>query len=197
MRRARGLVAVIATLVASGGARADDDGEPGGGHRDRDRARNHLNLRIGGASTDGNGRPVICGEVHALARLSFEGCGTGADFLHHASGAEMAHFRALWQLHRWSTGRSTIAARAGAGFAELQLGPDDAGFQFGGPGVAQNAVAGPEGSASVQLLVPMGRGIETIASATAGLAWFAGADRLVAPRDHLQPFASVEIGIGW
>jgi hypothetical protein len=191
-------IAALAAISART-ARADEPADDGGeAARARpDRAANHFNLRIGGASTDGNGRPVICGEVHALARLSFEGCGTGSGFLHHAPGSEMAHFRALWQVRRWSTGRSTIAARAGVGFAELQLGPDDAGFQFGSPTGLRNAVAGPEGSGSVQLLVPMADGVEAIATATAGLAWFAGADQLITPRDHLQPFASVEVGIGW
>jgi hypothetical protein len=48
-----------------------------------------------------------------------------------------------------------------------------------------------------QWLVPLGKGVEAIASFTAGLALFAEADKLVVPQSNVQPFVSAEIGFGW
>ena len=59
------------------------------------------------------------------------------------------------------------------------------------------AVAGPDAALSIQWMRPAGRGFEWIASGTAGLAWFAGADHLIVPQDHFQPYLSIEVGAGW
>ena len=46
-------------------------------------------------------------------------------------------------------------------------------------------------------MLPLGRGLEALATATLGTAWFAHARELVAPQRTLQPFASIEVGVGW
>ncbi len=43
----------------------------------------------------------------------------------------------------------------------------------------------------------IGGGVELVGTGTFGMAWFPGADRLVRPRDALQPYASLELGVGW
>lgn len=159
---------------------------------------NRLNLRLGGATTDSTGRPTICLDVAIIAGLGIESCGTGQGVIHDEPGTEMAHFRATWSVIERITERGVGRLRAGVGFAELQVGVDHPGFSFGAPDpIERGSVAGPEAVVQGQWLVPLRGGVEAIASFTAGLAAFANADKLVEPKPNLQPFASVELGIGW
>lgn len=50
---------------------------------------------------------------------------------------------------------------------------------------------------SAQLLAPIYNGFDFVLTGTAGLAWFQRADELVVPKSELQPFVSIEAGIGW
>jgi hypothetical protein len=192
----RRLAVLLLVLGTAAPARADRDAAPGG-----DQATppvgNRVNLRIGGASTDHNGRPTVCLEIGLIAAATLEACGTGSGILHTADGGEMAHFRAEWRLLRVAAAAGTGQVQLGAGFAELEVGDDRPGFQFGSPGADRAAVAGPEAALSVGWLRDLGRGIDVIANLTVGAAWFAGADQLSVPRDHWQPFASLEVGLGW
>lgn len=160
------------------------------------RTENRVNARVGVASSDGNGRPVICLEVRAVARLSVEGCGTGSGFLHHAPGAELAHFRAKWAVHRRVVKRGVGQLQLGLGMAELQLGPDEPGFVVRPESGGIEAV-GPEVSLAVQWLRPMGGGWELMVNAGAGVAWVPGAGSLSEARDAVQPFLAFEVGAGW
>jgi hypothetical protein len=118
--------------------------------------------------------------------------------IHDEAGTELAHFRATYTLATHTTASGTGRLRGGLGWAELQVGVDHPGFHFGQPdSVERGSVAGPEGSLQAQYLVPLGKGIEAIASLTAGVAVFADADKLIAPQSNVQPFVSGEIGFGW
>lgn len=161
------------------------------------RARNRINLRVGGASTDTTGVPTICMEVRAVARLSVEGCGTGSGFLHGQSGGEMAHFRAKWQALGRVVGNGQLRVHGGVGFAELQLDADQPGFDFGAPRGSRIETAGAEGSLSLSWLRPMGAGWELIVNTTGGMAWLPHAGELVVPQARAQPFVSFELGVGW
>jgi hypothetical protein len=155
-----------------------------------------LNFRAGLAS-DQLQRPAMCLEV-ALWSASIEGCGTGSGFLYDAAGRDLAHFRMNVPVTRYSAWGGSAALRAGLGFAELEVGEDRPGFQFGDPAPAERgAVAGPDAAMSFQWTRPVGRGFELVGTATAGLAWFASADRLIVPQAHFQPYVSAEIGFGW
>ena len=195
MRRALAL-AVLA--LAAGPARADGESlEPGAGERAAP-ATNRINLRVGAATTDRNGRPTICMDVRIFGAIGVESCGTGQAILHDDAGQEMAHFRGTWTLLTRHTGRGTGKLRVGAGFAELQVGVDHPGFRFGSPDeVDRGSVAGPEAVVQGQWLVPVARGVEVVASLTAGAAAFANADELVVPQRAVQPFVSLELGLGW
>lgn len=161
-------------------------------------ARNRLNMRFGGATSDDTGRPTICLDVRIVAGFGVESCGTGQAIIHDEAGREMAHFRGTWTFLEKQTSRGTGKLRAGAGFAELQVGQDHPGFNFGEPdSVDRGSVAGPEAVLQAQWLVPLGVGVEAVTSLTAGLAVFADAEKLVIPQDNVQPFVSFEIGIGW
>jgi len=161
-------------------------------------ATNRLNMRFGGATSDDTGRPTICLDVRIIAGFGVESCGTGQAIIHDEAGREMAHFRGTWTFLEKHTARGTGKLRAGAGFAELQVGQDHPGFKFGEPDkVDRGSVAGPEAVVQAQWLVPLGVGIEAVTSLTAGFAVFADAEKLVIPQDNVQPFVSFEIGVGW
>ncbi len=190
--------AVAAVALGAGPARADGEStEPGAGERATP-ASNRINLRVGGASSDSTGRPTICLDVRIVAGLGVESCGTGQAIIHDEPGREMAHFRATWTFLERHTDRGTGKLRAGAGFAELQVGVDHPGFRFGSPDrIDRGSAAGPEAVVQGQWLVPLRRGVEAVASLTAGAAAFAGADELVVPQRAVQPFVALELGLGW
>jgi hypothetical protein len=200
MRRVHALTAAAAAAVAvtARPARAESESaEPGAGERATP-ATNRINFRVGGASSDSTGRPTFCLDVRIVAGLGIESCGTGQALIHNEPGREMAHFRGTWTLLTRHTGRGTGKLRAGAGFAELQVGVDHVGFDFGSPDAAdRGSVSGPEAVVQGQWLVPLGRGVEAIASLTAGAAAFAGAGELVIPQRAVQPFLALELGLGW
>jgi len=200
MRRtpAHAALALAALALAAGPARADGEApEPGAGERAAP-TTNRINLRIGTASTDRTGRPTICLDARIIAGLGVESCGTGQALIHDDPGREMAHFRATWTILTRHTGQGTGKLRAGAGFAELQVGVDHPGFQFDSPDARdRGSISGPEAVVQGQWLVPLRGGVEAIASVTAGAAAFANADQLVVPQRTVQPFVGFELGVGW
>jgi len=187
---------LLVCLVVTSSAYADGEAtEPGASNAAS--SPNRFNLRLGSATSDSTGRPTICLDVRVWNRLAVEGCGTGQGVIHDETGHELAHFRATWSLLEKTTPTGTGRLRGGVGFAELQVGVDHAGFQFDTPDLERGSVAGPEASLQGQWLVPLGAGVEAVASATIGAAVFANADKLVTPQSNVQPFASFEVGLGW
>jgi len=191
----------LLAVPALGSARADEvpgvDGDPDDAAVARD-APYRVNLRIGGSSADRSGAPTVCGEVRVWRGLGVESCGTGAQLWHEPSGAEMAHFRGLFEVARFATpGRGRFGLRAGVGFAELAVAVDSLGLQFGAPDATRASAAGPEASLSGQWTRPVAGRLDAIATFTVGAAYIGGAPQLVLPRSELQPFASFEVGLGW
>ncbi|HEU4611789.1 MAG TPA: hypothetical protein VFS15_06915 [Kofleriaceae bacterium] len=181
----------------AGRARAEEAFEPGTGGGGEP-TPNRINMRLGGATSDTTGRPTICVDVRIWSGLGVESCGTGQGVIHDEPGHELAHFRATWSVLEHATSSGTARLRGGIGWAELQVGVDHPGFHFGEPDPTERgSVAGPEAAVQGQWLVPLGKGVEAIASVTAGLALFADADQLILPQQNLQPFASFELGLGW
>ncbi len=155
-----------------------------------------INVRAGLASSDDVGRPTICLEVVTVRSISVEGCGTGSGILHDEVGRQIAHFRANLPILTRTRWGGRFALRGGVGFAELEVGDDRPGFDFGDADTP-GSVAGPDGSVSVQWLRPVGKGVELVANATLGAAWFSGSRELLIPQDRFQPYASLELGVGW
>ena len=190
-------LAAGALALAGAVAHADDDrgGAPGPVSDD---PPFRVNLRIGGASTDRNGMPTVCGEVRVWGGLGVESCGTGAQLWHDGDGAEMMHLRTTFEVvHRATPGGGRLGLRAGLGFAEVSVAADQLGFQFGAPDATKASAAGPEASVSAQWTRPLAGKAEAIATFTIGSAYVDGAPELVLPRDRVQPFASFEVGVGW
>lgn len=107
------------------------------------------------------------------------------------------HFRVNYSILDRSLWKGTLHARGGIGFAELQLGKDNPGFNFGGPDADRGSVAGPEAALSAQWLLPMYKKLDFVVTGTAGLAYFTGAPQLATSKSELQSFVSVEAGVGW
>lgn len=196
-RRTLASLALFASISWPAAASAEEAAEPGGGGSNDKPVENRLSLRLGGATTDTVGRPTICADVRIVSGFSVEACGTGAQLLHDEPGREMAHFRANYSFLEGALPRGRGLLRGGLGFAELQVGEDDAGFDFEGPAGKRGSVSGPEASISAQWLLPIAGDFEMIANATAGAAVFRNADQLIEPQDAVQPFVSFELGIGW
>jgi hypothetical protein len=193
---ARLLASVIALAPLAAHAQPSEL-EPGHGDATGS-TTNRVNLRLGNATSDSTGRPAICLDVRIWSGLGVESCGTGQGVIHDEAGTELAHFRATWSVIERGTRAGTGRLRAGIGWAELQVGVDHPGFHFGEPDPNERgSVAGPEAAAQGQWLIPLGKGIEMVASMTAGVAVFADAEQLVVPQKNVQPFASFEVGLGW
>jgi hypothetical protein len=186
---------LLACVLFATPAFADEAPDPG--VRIAGPATNRINLRLGGATSDSTGRPAICLDATIVRGFGLESCGTGQGIIHDESGVELAHFRATYALLSRSTTSGTGRLRAGVGWAELQVGNDRPGFQFGSPTSERASVAGPEAAVQGQWLVPIAAGVEAVASFTIGAAAFARANELVVPQSNVQPFASFELGLGW
>ncbi len=168
------VLATIAVLVANVGVVSAQPVAPAAPPPEVD-TKSHFNLRVGAATNADNERASICIEVALWRKLSVEGCGNGSGILH--------------------IPRGNLVVQGGLGFAELQVGKDDPGFEFGSP--SGQSAAGAEGALSVQYLAPFGRGFEFIASSAMGMAYIRGANELPTAPSRAQPFASFELGIGW
>lgn len=163
-----------------------------------DRApRNYGNFRTGYSSGTMNGRPDLCLELAPVAFVSIEGCGTGSGFLHNDPEPELAHFAAKLRIASVRTRIGWVEPQVGLGFAELQVGKDDPGFQFGGVGPNGVETAGAELSLAARLLIPVGRGFEVIADLRLSLAYLPYAPDLVVPKDSLLPSIGASVGVGF
>jgi hypothetical protein len=189
---------LVALLLVPGAAWAEDPVDGDGDVPQQEHAPYRVNLRVGSSSTDRNGMPTVCVEVRVFADLNVESCGTGADLWHNSEGPEMMHARASWEVVDKTTRRGRGGLRVGGGFAEMSVGDDKLGFQFGDPDNADPvSVAGPEVAVSAQWTMPLGKKLEAVGTFTGGVGYFAGARKLILPRDEVQPFASIDIGVGW
>lgn len=158
-------------------------------------ARNYANLRIG-SSTSAT-RPELCLDVAPLDFLSLEACGTGSGFLHRDANPEIAHFRAGFVVKRFQLSTSDVALRVHAGFAEIQIGEDDPGFQFTSVGPRGVETAGPAVGVSTQLLVPVALGVELVGTFNVSALWVPFAPQLKLPLSPLQPSVSFSLGLGF
>lgn len=153
-------------------------------------------MRLGLASSDAVGRPTVCAEVSIWRGASVESCGTGSGIWHNEAGRQMMHVRVNAPVRRDAFAGGWSSVRLGFGFAELEVGPDRPGFDFGDAD-QPNSSAGPDTSVSVQWLRPLAGGIELVATGTIGVAWIQGAPQLAVPQSEGQPYVAFEVGAGW
>ncbi|RMF17297.1 MAG: hypothetical protein D6761_04620 [Candidatus Dadabacteria bacterium] len=152
----------------------------------------------GGISAADQASPVLCLDVAPLRWISIEGCGSGNGFLYRADRREISHFRLKGALAEIPVRGTWLRPQLGLGFAELEIGSDDSGFNFRRSAARnQTAAAGPEASALLGWVGSIGRDFEWLGSFGANLAWIPGADVLAAPQRRWQPSAELSFGIGW
>ena len=159
--------------------------------------RHHVNFRAGATGDDLGARDELCLEVAPIAALSLEGCGNGSGFLHTEPVAELAHFRAKLRVASWATRGVRVEPQVALGFAELQLGEDAPGFDFGGTDAARGSTAGPEAGLWLRALVPLDGGFEGVAAIGVSLAYLAHADALVRPQPAVQPSLGGTFGLSF
>ena len=192
------VASALLVLASARPALAEDGVDGDGDVPQEEHAPYRVNLRVGSASSDRNGMPTVCAEVRVFLDLNVESCGTGADLWHNNDGTEMMHIRASWEVFDRTTRRGRGGVRVGGGFSELSVGDDKLGLEFGDPDTSDPvSVAGPELAVSAQWTIPLGKKLEAVGTFTGGVGYFAGARKLILPRDEVQPFASIDIGVGW
>jgi hypothetical protein len=157
--------------------------------------RNYVNLRVGGSS--GSQGFVLCAEVAPLSMLSVEACGNGSGVLHNEFTPEIAHFRANLRITSLKMDMGWLEPRVSAGFAEMQVGADSAGFSFAGVGPTGSDTAGPELGASLRALFPVYGGVEIVGDFSVSAAYFHYADELARPQSSVQPSVALSLGVGF
>jgi hypothetical protein len=157
--------------------------------------RTYANFRIGAGT--GSTRPQLCLEVAPVALVSLEACGTGSGFLHDEPEPEVAHFRGKARLGSVGIDDSRLSWQLLAGFAEVQQGEDEPGFDFGDAGSRGQSTAGPEAGLALSYTKPLSAGFEAIAEASASLGYFEHAPELAVPMRAWQTNLSFTVGVGF
>ncbi len=177
-------------------ARADQDVEDDATAA-KARERTYVNARVGFASSDANHMPQVCVEVAPLAYLSVEACGTGAQVWHNRPLPEMSHYLLKGRVLSLPLPHFVLQAFVAAGFTELSVGADQAGFVFRGVSEGRASTAGGEIGASIRALYPMSKGFDLLADASFLLAYLPHAEELVSSRSRVQPSVSFSMGLGF
>jgi hypothetical protein len=160
-------------------------------------ARNYANLRVGGSTGNSNNRPEICLELSPLEFLAVESCGTGSGLLHSDPLPEVMHLRGKLRLMSFENAWGTLQPLVAAGFAELQIGEDDTGFQFGGTNASRVSTSGLELGVGLRYLRPLTSGFELVGDLGFSMAWMPHAPELVRPQEVWLPSASLSVGVGF
>ncbi len=195
MRRLSLLVSLLLALPAA--AQTEVAGEARAEAEPPAPARNYANLRVGGSTGNSNNRPEICLELSPLEFLAVESCGTGSGLLHSDPLPEIMHLRGKLRLMSFELAWGTLQPLVAAGFAELQVGEDDTGFQFSGTNANRVSTSGPELGLGLRYLRPVSSGFELVGDLGFSMAWLPHAPELVRPADTLQPSVSLSVGVGF
>ncbi len=177
-------------------ALAEQDGDDEA-TRSQSRDRTYVNARLGFASSDSNHLPQICVEAAPLAYLSVEACGTGAQLWHNRPQPEMSHYLLKGRVLSLPVAEFVLQAFVVAGFTELSVAADQAGFSFRGVSDGRASTAGFESGASLRALYPMGKGFEALVDASLLVAYLPHAEELVSARSRVQPSVALSVGIGF
>ncbi len=159
-----------------------------------------LDLRGGYDRLDDLSHPYLCLQGMPLGFLALEACGTGAGVLHQGDGTDMAHFRAKAEVLEVGGGRARASLMPGVGFAEIQVGQDRPGFQFGeAKELAPVEAAGAEASLSIQGRYWVDPGARTYVTGVldGGAAVIPAAPAVTGGGGPVVPFASFTVGFGF
>lgn len=192
-------LALTAALGLASTARAEvaRDAVTSGDHDSDEAPRTYAALRMGASTGNLSGQPEVCGEIAPVAFVSVVACGTGSGLWTASPGREISHYRVDVHLPSTRVAGVFLKPLVGAGFSEMQLAADDAGFRFTSTGARGLETAGPSVAGTLRGALPLGAGFEGLADLTLGVAYFAEAPRLLQPQQALQPFLSVGVGAGF
>jgi hypothetical protein len=153
---------------------------------------------VGGSLSSENLTLTACIEALFVGRFSAQVCGSGRGLLldKRDTAPELTHYRVRLRLARASRGRLWLMPIVQAGMSELRVGAIDAGY-LPGRGSARQLAAGPGLGVALQLLWPLGKGLELVGDIHLEAAWIPRADELVLPQETLQPSLGATIGIGF
>lgn len=187
----------LSSLLPQGLVHAEDDSGDEESPSAKGQGRTYVNARVGFASSDANHLPQICMEVAPIAFLSVEACGTGAQVWHERPEPEMSHYRLKGRVLSLPVRRFVLQSFVSAGFAELSVGADQAGFSFRSPSEGRASTAGGELGLSVRALCPLSSGLELLTDASFDLAYLPHAPDLVSARASVQPTVAISMGVGF
>ena len=157
-----------------------------------------MDMRVGVDTAAQAEHPYICAEVHVLKWISLEGCGTGAGFLHDGAGVDLAHFRTRLTAFTYEFGRFDMGVHPGVGFAELQVGPDAAGFKFGkATSDDQNEGAGFDASLSGKGRVWVHERTYVVFDLNVGLAVIPAAPTILDGAHPVLGYGALTVGMGF
>lgn len=157
-----------------------------------------MDMRVGIDTAAQAQHPYICAEIHFLKWVSIEGCGTGAGFLHDAKGIDLAHFRTRVTAYTYEYGRFDMGIHPGIGFAELQVGPDKLGFQFGKAKTTdQNEGAGFDASISGKGRIWIHEHTYVVFDANVGLAVIPSAPVILDGGHPIIGYGALTVGMGF
>ena len=189
------LVALFALLAAD--ARAERSITEQGEAEGEQEIRNFANLRGGMNTFNPVNRPEVCLDVAPTSVFSLESCGTGNGIWHNDPSPQLTHFRGKMRLGAYKAKPFLFQTYGHLGFAELQEGVDDPGFQFFSAGDRRVETAGPELGLSGRALYPISGAGELIAELSMSVAYLPHAGEMVTPRARTQPSLSLTLGVGF
>lgn len=141
---------------------------------------------------------TVCVETLFVGPFSAQVCGSGRGlFLDKRDPVpELTHYRARLRLARASLGRLWLVPIVQAGMSELRAGTLGAEY-LPGRGSSRQLALGPAAGGALQLLWPLGNGLELVGDIHLEAAWIPRADELVLRQDELQPALGATVGLGF
>jgi hypothetical protein len=141
---------------------------------------------------------TVCIEALFVGPFSAQACGSGRGLLLDKRDAtpELTHYRARLRLAQASLGRLWLVPIVQAGMSELRAGAMEAGY-LPGRGSSRQLALGPAAGAALQVLFPLGKGLELVGDIHLEAAWIPRADELPGPQEKLQPVLGATLGIGF
>jgi hypothetical protein len=157
-----------------------------------------IDARVGGSLSQEALTLAACIEALFVGPFSAQVCGSGRGLLLDKPDRtpELTHYRVRLRLARASRGRLWLMPIVQAGVTELRAGTIDAGH-LPGRGSSRELALGPGAGAALQLLWPLGKGLELVGDIHLEAAWIPRADALVLPQEKLQPSLGATLGIGF
>lgn len=157
-----------------------------------------FDVRAGVEQTRESPMLVACVETLFVGPLSFEACGDGRGLFLDKIDSEPAltAYRARLRVARAPRGRAWLAAIVQAGMTELRAGPSEAILGSGSASPRQLA-RGPAAGVAVQIVWPLGAGLDLVGDIHLDAAWIPRAGELALPQPALQPTLGATLGLGF